>query len=108
MAVDIVKADGGWILRSSDSGSSGGLTKGSGAGVSIPNAKDVVEFLTAIDKASSGKRYDFTRSDGVAMKAYPSEKRPGGIVIERAGGNWVRFGVNEASQLRMLLMRRTV
>ncbi len=108
MAVDIKKADGGWILRSSDAGSSGGLTKGSGAGVSIPSSKDVVEFLTAIDKASSGKRYDFTRSDGAPMKAYPSEKRPGGIVIERSSGNWVRFGANETTQLRMLLMRGTV
>ena len=107
MAVNILKADVGWILRSSDSGSSGGLTKGSGAGVSIPSSKDVVEFLTAIDKASSGTRYDFTRSDGAPMKAYPSEKRPGGIVIERAGGNWVRVGANEAAQLRMLLMRGT-
>lgn len=107
MAVDIKKADGGWILRSSDAGSSGGLTKGSGAGVSIPSSKDVVEFLAAIDKASSGRKHDFTRSDGATIKAYPSEKRPGGIVIERSRGNWIRFGANETAQLRMLLMRGT-
>jgi hypothetical protein len=105
MAVDIMKDGSGWIIKSSDAGSTGGLTKGSGAGVSIPSSNDVTEFLAAIDRALSGRRYDFTRSDGAPIKAYPSEKRPGSIVIERSAGNWVRLSSNEATQLRMLIMR---
>ena len=105
MGVDIVKAEGGWIIKSGDAGSTGGLTRGSSAGVAIAGSKDVMEFLTAVDRASSGRRYYFTRSDGAPIKAYPSEKKVGSIVIERAAGNWVRLGPSDAAELRMRLMR---
>lgn len=105
MAVDIVKADGGWIIQSSDAGSVGGLTRGSGAGVTIPSSKDVMDFLAAVDNASSGRRYSFTRSDGATIKAYPSERKRGSIVIERSAGNWVRLSPSDAADLRMKLIR---
>ena len=105
MAVDIVKADSGWVIKSSDAGSTGGLTRGSGAGVAMPSAKDLMEFLTAVDKASSGRRYYFTRSDGAPVKAYPSERKTGSIVIERSAGNWVRLSPGDAADLRMKLTR---
>ena len=105
MAVDIVKADGSWVIKSSDAGSTGGLTRGSAAGVAIPGAKDVMEFLTAVDKAASGRRHYFTRSDGAPIKAYPSEKKVGSIVIERSAGNWVRLSPGDAADLRMKLTR---
>ncbi|MEM2760361.1 MAG: hypothetical protein QXU32_05905 [Nitrososphaerales archaeon] len=106
MTVDLVKSNGGWIIKSSDAGGGGGgLTRGSGAGVAIPSSKDVVEFLTAIDKASAGARYYFTRSDGAPIKAYPSDRKKGSIVIERAGSNWIRLNHNDAADLRMKLTR---
>ncbi len=107
MAVDLMKVEGGWIIKCSDAGGSsgGGLTRGSGAGVAIPSAKDVPEFLMAVDSASSGRRYNFTRSDGAPIKAYPSSGRTGAIVIERAAGNWVRLGAGDAADLRLKLMR---
>lgn len=105
MATDILKADGGWIIKSSDAGGAGGLTRGSGAGVAISSAKDVIEFLTAVDRASSGKRYYFTRSDGAPIKAYPSQTKKGSVVIERAAGNWVRLNPGDAAELRMKLTR---
>ena len=105
MAVDIVKADGGWVIKSSDAGSTGGLTRGSGAGVTISSAKDVMEFLTAVDKAASGRTHYFTRSDGAPIKAYPSGRKTGSIVIERSAGNWVRLSPSDAADLRMKLTR---
>ena len=105
MAVDLVKADGGWVIKCSDAGSVGGLTRGSGAGVTIPSAKDVIDFLTAVDSASSGRRYYFTRSDGAPIKAYPSDRKRGSIVIERSAGNWVRLSPSDAADLRMKLTR---
>ncbi len=105
MAVDIVKADGGWVIKSGDAGSTGGLTRGSTAGVAIAGPKDVVEFLTAVDKAASGRRYYFSRSDGAPIKVYPSERKVGSIVIERAAGNWVRLSPSDAADLRMKLTR---
>jgi len=105
MAVDIVKADAGWVIKSSDAGSTGGLTRGSGAGVAIPSAKDLMEFLTAVDRAASGRRHYFTRSDGAPVKAYPSERKVGSIVIERSAGNWVRLSPSDTADLRMKLTR---
>lgn len=105
MAADLVKDNGGWIIKSSDAGSKGGLTRGSGAGVAIPSAKDAIDFLTAIDRASAGARYYFTRSDGAPIKAYPSESKKGSIVIERAAGNWVRLNPSDAADLRIRLTR---
>jgi hypothetical protein len=105
MAVDIMKADSGWIIKSSDAGSTGGLTRGSSAGVAMPGVKDVMEFLMAVDSASNGRRYYFTRSDGAPVKAYPSERKTGSIVIERAAGNWVRLSPGDAADLRMKLTR---
>jgi len=93
------------MIRSSDAGSSGGLTRGSGAGVAIPSARDTGDFLMAIDKASAGARYYFTRSDGAPVKAYPSDRKKGSIVIERAAGNWVRLNPNDAAELRIRLIR---
>ena len=101
----IVSADsGGWILKSSDAGGTGGLTRGSGAGVAIPSVSDTLEFLMAIDRASSGAKYYFTRSDGVPIKAYPSDRKKGSIVIERAAGNWVRLNASDAGDLRLKLV----
>ena len=105
MAADIMKDDGGWVIKSSDAGSTGGLTRGSGAGVAIPGAKDVIEFLAAVDQASSGKRYYFTRSDGASIKSYPSQTKKGSIVIERSAGNWVRLSQSDAADIRMRLTR---
>jgi hypothetical protein len=105
MAADILKDNGGWVIKCSDAGGVGGLTKGSGAGVSIPSSKDVIEFLTAVTQASAGKRYYFTRSDGAPIKAYPSQAKRGSIVIERAAGNWVRLNAGDAADLRMKLTR---
>ncbi len=105
MGVDIVKADSGWVIKSSDAGSIGGLTRGSSAGVAISSAKDVIEFLTAVDKASSGRMHYFTRSDGAPIKAYPSQRKIGSIVIERSAGNWVRLNPSDAADLRMKLTR---
>ncbi|MFQ5921119.1 MAG: hypothetical protein ACE5JV_03790 [Nitrososphaerales archaeon] len=107
MGVDLAKDNGGWTIKSSDAGgnSSGGLTRGSGGGVSIPGAKDVADFLTGVDQAASGRRYYFVRSDGANMKAYPSSARPGSIVIERAAGNWVRLGADDMADLRMKLTK---
>ncbi|MFQ5940524.1 MAG: hypothetical protein ACE5KA_02340 [Nitrososphaerales archaeon] len=103
MVSGLVKDNGGWIIKSSDAGSTGGLTRGSGAGVAIPSSKDAMEFLMAIDKASAGARHYFTRSDGAPIKAYPSGSRRGSIVIERAAGNWVRLNPSDAADLRMKL-----
>ncbi len=105
MGVDIVKADSGWIIKSSDAGGIGGLTRGSSAGVAISGAKDVMEFLTAVDRASSGRIYYFARSDGAPIKAFPSQRKVGSIVIERAAGNWVRLNPSDAADLRMKLTR---
>lgn len=106
MAVDLVKSNGGWIIRSSDAGGAGGgLTRGSGAGVSIPSAKDAIDFVMAIDKASAGARYNFTRSDGAPIKAYASGTKKGSVVIERAAGNWIRLSPSDAADLRMKLTR---
>ena len=105
MTADLVKSNGGWVIRSSDSGSTGGLTRGSGAGVEIPSAKDAMDFLTAIARASAGARHYFTRSDGAPIKAYPSDRRKGSIVIERSAGNWVRLSAGDAADLRLKLTR---
>lgn len=105
MAVDLLKADGGWIIKCSDAGSTGGLTRGSGAGVSIPSSKDVMEFLAAVDFASNGRTHYFTRSDGAPVKAYPSGRKRGSIVIERAAGNWVRLSGGDAADLRWKLTK---
>ncbi|MBI5133479.1 MAG: hypothetical protein HZA83_02085 [Thaumarchaeota archaeon] len=105
MTADLVKSNGGWVIRSNDAGSTGGLTRGSGAGVEIPSAKDVMDFLTAIDKASAGARHYFTRSDGAPIKAYPSDSKKGSIVIERSAGNWVRLSSGYAVDLRLKLTR---
>ncbi len=45
MTVDLVKDNGDWIVKSSDAGGTGGLTRGSGAGVAMPNVKDIWIFL---------------------------------------------------------------
>ncbi|MFQ5920815.1 MAG: hypothetical protein ACE5JV_02225 [Nitrososphaerales archaeon] len=105
MTVDLMKSDGGWTIKSSDAGSIGGLTRGSAGGVDIPGSKDVPDFLTAVDQASSGRRYYFTRSDGAAIKAYPSERKTGSIVIERAAGNWVRLSSGDTADLRLKLLK---
>jgi len=105
MTADLVKDNSGWIIKSSDAGSTGGLTRGSGAGIEIPSAKDAMDFLMAIDRASAGARHYFTRSDGVPIKAYPSDRKKGSIVIERAAGNWVRLNPSDAADLRMKLTR---
>jgi len=101
----IIAADNeGWIVKSSDAGGTGGLTRGSGAGVAMPSVSDTLDFLMAIDKASAGARYYFTRSDGVQIKAYPSDRKKGSIVIERAAGNWVRLNAGDAGDLRLKLV----
>ncbi len=105
MAVDIVKDVSGWVIKCSDAGGVAGLTRGSGAGVSIPSAKDVIEFLTAVDRAASGRTHYFTRSDGTSIKAYSSAKKVGSVVIERAQGNWVRLSPSDAADLRLKLTR---
>ncbi len=108
MAVDVTKLDGnGWVIRASDEGGARGgtLPTGGGGGVAIPTSKDVAEFIVAIDKASSGKRYEFTRSDGAYIRVYPSERKQGYIVIERSGGNWVRLSSQELADLRLKLTR---
>ncbi|MFQ5970278.1 MAG: hypothetical protein ACE5J2_07290 [Nitrososphaerales archaeon] len=105
MTVDIVQDVSGWLIKSSDAGGAAGLTRGSGAGVSIPSAKDMSEFLTAIDMSSSGRKYYFTRSDGASIKAYPSGRKVGSIVIERAQGNWIRLSPSDAGDLRLKLTR---
>jgi len=94
----------GWIVKSSDAGGTGGLTRGSGAGVAMPSVSDTLDFLMAIDKASAGARYYFIRSDGVQIKAYPSDRKKGSIVIERAAGNWVRLNAGDAGDLRLKLV----
>lgn len=105
MAVDLVKDNGGWTIKSSDAGGKGGLTRGSTAGVAMPSNKDAMDFLMAIDRASAGARHYFTRSDGAPIKAYPSDAKKGSIIIERAAGNWVRLNPNDAADLRMKLTR---
>ncbi|MEO9365677.1 MULTISPECIES: hypothetical protein [Candidatus Nitrosocaldus] len=108
MAVDVTKlGSNGWVIRSSDEGGARGgtLPTGGGGGVAIPSVKDVAEFIVAIDKASSGRRYEFTRSDGAYIKVYPSEVKAGYIVIERAGGNYVRLSSQELAELRLKLTR---
>lgn len=106
MTAELVKDNGGWIIKSSDAGGSGGgLTRGSTAGVAIPSAKDAMDFLMAIDRASAGARHYFTRSDGAPIKAYPSETKKGSIIIERAAGNWVRLSPSDAADLRIKLTR---
>jgi hypothetical protein len=108
MAVDVTKLDGnGWVIRASDEGGARGgtLPTGGGGGVAIPTVKDVAEFIVAIDRASSGKRYEFTRSDGAYIRVYPSERKQGYIVIERSGGNWVRLSPQELADLRLKLTR---
>jgi len=101
----IISVDsGGWILKSSDAGGTGGLTRGSGAGVAIPSVSDTLEFLMAIDRASAGAKYYFTRSDGAPIKAYPSDRKKGSIVIERSAGNWVRLNAGDAGDLRLKLV----
>lgn len=105
MAVDIVKDVSGWVIKCSDAGGVAGLTRGSGAGVTIPSAKDVIEFLAAVDMAASGRKHYFTRSDGASIKAYSSAKKVGSVVIERAQGNWVRLSPSDAADLRLKLTR---
>ena len=106
MTADLIKDKGGWIIKSSDAGSTGGLTGGSRAGVVIRGGNDAMDFLMAIDRASAGVSYNFTRSDGSSIKAYPSDKKKGSIVIERAVGNWVRLNPGDAADLRLNVIRK--
>ena len=105
MVVQVAKSGDGWLVRCSDSGNrGGGPVRARGVGIMIyPN--DVADFITAIDKASAGLNYTFTRSDGVEIRAYPSDSKPGSIVIERSGGNWIRLDANDAADLRLALTR---
>ncbi len=104
MTADLVKDNGGWIIKSSDAGSGGGgLTRGSGAGIAMPSAKDAMDFVMAIDRASAGAKHYFTRSDGAPIKAYPSDRKKGSIIIERAAGNWVRLSSGDVADLRLKL-----
>ena len=106
MTADLVKDNGGWIIKSSDAGSGGGgLTGGSGAGIALPSAKDVMDFVMAIDRASAGAKHYFTRSDGAPIKAYPSDRKKGSIIIERAAGNWIRLSSGDVADLRLKLTR---
>lgn len=106
MTADLVKDNGGWIIKSSDAGSGGGgLTGGSGAGIAMPSAKDAMDFVMAIDRASAGAKHYFTRSDGAPIKAYPSDRKKGSIIIERAAGNWIRLSSGDVADLRLKLTR---
>lgn len=59
----------------------------------------------AINRASAGVWYYFTRSDAAPIKAYPSDMKRGSIVIERAAGNWVMLNPSDAADLRLKLIR---
>ncbi|GIU72659.1 MAG: hypothetical protein KatS3mg003_2138 [Candidatus Nitrosocaldaceae archaeon] len=105
MVVEVVKSGDGWLIKCSDSGNRGaGPARARGVGIMM-YPKDVGDFIMAIDKASAGLSYAFTRSDGAVIRAYPSETKPGSIVIERSGGNWIRLDANDAAELRLALTR---
>lgn len=105
MTVIIEKSGAGWLVRCSDSGNrGGGPVRARGVGIMI-YSQDVGDFITAIDKVSAGKSYTFTRSDKAIIRAYHSETKPGSIVIERSGGNWIRLDANDAADLRLALTR---
>ena len=105
MVVSVIKSGNGWLIKCSDSmNRGGGPVRVRGAGIMI-YPKDVGELITAIDKGASGKSYTFTRSDGTIIRSYPSETKPGSIVIERSGGNWIRLDSKDAVDLRLALTR---
>ncbi len=105
MVVEVVKSGDGWLIKCSDSGNRGaGPARARGVGIMI-YAQDVGDLITAIDKSSAGMSYTFTRSDGAIIRAYTSETKPGSIVIERSGGNWIRLDANDAVDLRLSLTR---
>ncbi len=105
MTVSVTKSGDGWLIRCSDSGNrGGGPVRVRGVGIMM-SVKDAADFITAIDKASAGLTYTFTRSDGAVIRAYPSSSKPKSIVIERGGGNWIRLDPNDITDLRLKLTR---
>jgi len=74
-------------------------------GIKIPSSEDAKEFLMAIDRASAGVSYNFTRSDGSSIKAYPSDKKKGSIEIE-SDGNIVLLGPSDLVDFRLNVMSK--